>query len=263
MLFGGGMAAVLLLAFQAIQREQSEAHRPSLDAPFVASLEPVVERMLALAEVGPTDHVVDLGCGDGRIVVAAARDRGATGLGVDLDPARIREAEAAARSAGVDTRVRFRVQNLFETGIADADVVALYLLPELNLRLRPRLLAELRPGARIVSHAFDMGDWPPDRSSDAEGAKVYVWVVPAPVAGRWTLTDPAGRRAEVALDQRFQTLSGTASAGGQRGPLRNPRLSGDRVRFTANLGSGPQTFEGQWSQGSIALSGGWRMERAG
>ena len=114
--------------------------------------------MLDLAQVGPSDYLIDLGCGDGRIAVAAAR-RGARALGVDLDPLRIEEAAAAARIAGVEAHVRFRRQDLFRTPIYDASVIALYLLPRINLALRPRLLTELRPGARIVSHAFDMGDW--------------------------------------------------------------------------------------------------------
>jgi SAM-dependent methyltransferase len=213
--------------------------------------------MLALAEVGPSDHVIDLGCGDGRIVVAAARSRGATGFGVDIDPARIREAEANARAAGVEDRVRFRLQDLFEAPISDASVVAIYLLPEINLRLRPRLLAELRPGTRVVSHAFDMADWRPDRSTDVEGARLYLWIVPARVAGRWTLTGTGGRSAAIVLEQRYQDVSGN---------VREAHLSGDRLRFVADLGEGPRVFEGRIAGERIeplSPTEGWHMVRAG
>jgi SAM-dependent methyltransferase len=237
-------------------RETVAEPRPKLDAPFVASLEPVVERMLSLAEVGARDHVVDLGCGDGRILIAAARSRGATGFGIDIDPARIREAEANARAAGVAGRVRFQVGDLFEAPIREASVVALYLLPELNLRLRPRLLAELRPGTRIVSHAFDMGDWRPDRTADADGVPVHLWIVPAQVAGLWTLTDSQGRRATIRLEQRFQQVSGNVEV---------PRLAGDRLRFSAELGGRTRLFEGRVSRDGIEPlnpHAGWSMERA-
>jgi ribosomal protein L11 methylase PrmA len=135
--------------------------------------------MLKLAGVGKNDVVYDLGCGDGRIVIAAARDFGARGVGIDINPERIREARRNARKAGVSSRVQFIEQDVFEAGIAQATVVFLYLLPDLNLKLRPKLLRELRPGTRVVSHAFAMGDWKPDRQIDVQGNKVYCWVIPA------------------------------------------------------------------------------------
>jgi SAM-dependent methyltransferase len=238
------------------QREPAPAARPKLDAPYVATLENVVGRMLSLAEVSAADHVVDLGCGDGRIPIAAARGRGASGYGVDIDPVRIAEAKANARRAGVEDRIRFEVRDLFEAPVERASVVALYLLPELNLRLRPRLLAELRPGTRIVSHAFDMGDWRPDRSAEIDGAKLYLWVVPARVAGRWILTDEHGRSAAIALGQRYQDVSGN---------VREARLSGDRLRFVADLPGGPRPFEGRIAGDRIEpldAAARWRMERA-
>lgn len=122
--------------------------------------------------------MIDLGTGDGRILIAAARDRGARGLGVDIDPVRIRQAQANARRAGVADRVDFVVADLFETPLGQADVVMMYLLPEVNLQLRPRLRAELRPGARVVSHAFDMGDWQPDDTRRMGGDTVYRWTIP-------------------------------------------------------------------------------------
>lgn len=151
---------------------------PKLDVPYVTTRPETIGLMLQMGDVGPDDYVIDLGTGDGRILIAAARDRGARGLGVDIDPVMIRRAEANARRAGVADRVTFEVRDLFDTPLADADVVMMYLLPQVNLRLRPRLLAELRPGARVISHAWDMGDWEPEDTQRAGGAVVYRWTIP-------------------------------------------------------------------------------------
>jgi ubiquinone/menaquinone biosynthesis C-methylase UbiE len=154
-----------------------------LDVIFVATDLEVVHAMLEAAQVGPGDVVYDLGCGDGRIVVTAARRYGARGVGVDLDPERIREARENAARAGVGDRVTFLRQDLFATDVSAATVVALYLSPEINLRLRPRLLRELRPGSRVVSHQFDMGDWLPERTFEVAVAggtrRVFLWRIPA------------------------------------------------------------------------------------
>jgi ribosomal protein L11 methylase PrmA len=138
----------------------------------------VVEEMLQLANVTNEDLVYDLGSGDGRIVIAAAQKRGARGIGIDIDPQRVREARENAQRAGVSDRVEFRQQDLFQTDFSDATVVTLYLLPRLNRQLRPRLLSQLKPGTRIVSHAFDMGDWKPEKVVQVDGRTVYYWVVP-------------------------------------------------------------------------------------
>jgi SAM-dependent methyltransferase len=151
---------------------------PKLDVPYVTTRPEVIALMLEMAHVGPDDYVIDLGTGDGRILIAAARDRGARGLGVDIDPVMVRRAKSNARRAGVADRVTFEVRDLFDTPLADADVVTMYLLPQVNLRLRPRLLAQLKPGARVVSHAWDMGDWKPDEVRRAGGAVVYLWRIP-------------------------------------------------------------------------------------
>lgn len=134
--------------------------------------------MLRLANVQSDDVVDDLGSGDGRIVITAAQERGARGIGSDINPQRIREANENAQKAGVTDRVQFRQADLFETDFRDATVVTLYLLPDLNLKLRPKLLRELKPGTRIVSHAFDMGDWQPEKVVEVDGRTVYYWVVP-------------------------------------------------------------------------------------
>ena len=152
------------------------------DVIFVPTPNDVVARMLELAQVTPGDTVYDLGCGDGRIVIAAAQKYGARGVGIDIDPHRIAEARENAQRAGVAGRVRFVLGDLFETDISPATVVTLYLLTELNIKLRPKLLAELRPGTRVVSHAFAMGEWKPERTDDVSGNRVFLWRVP-PQAG--------------------------------------------------------------------------------
>jgi ubiquinone/menaquinone biosynthesis C-methylase UbiE len=150
----------------------------SRDVPYVPTPEPVVEKMLEVAKVGPNDVVYDLGSGDGRINITAAKKYGARGVGVDIDPERVLEARDNAKAAGVSDKVEFREGNLFEMDLSEATVVTLYLLQSLNLKLRPKLLSELKPGTRIVSHSFDMGDWEPLERLDVEGRKVYYWVVP-------------------------------------------------------------------------------------
>lgn len=155
-----------------------------LDVWYVATPHEVVDRMLDEARIRPTDVVYDLGCGDGRMVIAAAKKFGTVGVGVDLDPARIKEARANAKAAGVEKLVTFKVGDMFETDLREANVVLLYLLPELNRRLKPKLFAELPPGARVVSHDFDMGkEWPPDRAIKLGADGIYMWVMP-PLAER-------------------------------------------------------------------------------
>jgi ubiquinone/menaquinone biosynthesis C-methylase UbiE len=148
------------------------------DVPFVPTPNKVVDRMLEIAQVGPNDVVYDLGSGDGRIVITAAKKHGARGVGIDIDPERVREARDNARSAGVSDRVEFREADLFKTDLSEATVVTLYLLSSVNLQLRPKLLQELKPGTRIVSHAFDMGDWKPIKTEKVGSSTVYYWVVP-------------------------------------------------------------------------------------
>jgi len=170
--------AVGALAAAACGAAEPKAAR-KLDVWYVPTTTEVVARMLDVANVKPLDVVYDLGCGDGRIVIAAAKKYGTRGVGVDLDPARIREAQANAKKAGVENLVTFRVGDLFETDLTEATVVTLYLLPELNRRLKPKLFAELAPGARVVSHDFDMGrDWPPDEYIKLGTDGIYLWRMP-------------------------------------------------------------------------------------
>lgn len=176
-------ALLVVVSWQQAVGSEAEPTRPKrkLDVWYVPTPHEVVDRMLDEAKVRPTDVVYDLGCGDGRMVIAAAKRFGTRGVGVDLDPVRIKEARANAKAAGVEKLVEFRVGDMFETDIREANVVLLYLLPELNRRLKPKLFAELAPGARVVSHDFDMGkEWPPDRYIKLGSDGIYVWIMPPP-----------------------------------------------------------------------------------
>lgn len=161
---------------------QQAAPKRSLDVPYVPTPQAVVEEMLKLADVKKNDVLYDLGSGDGRIVITAARKFGTRGTGIDLNPERIKEAQQNASKAGVTDRVTFLNQDLFEADFSEATVVTLYLLPSINLKLRPKLLHDLKPGTRIVSHSFDMGDWKPEKVSEVNGSNIYYWVVPNPAA---------------------------------------------------------------------------------
>jgi SAM-dependent methyltransferase len=174
------LAGILLVLLGVPAHAQVPSATPAVDVPFVPSPSDAVAAMLKLAGVTKGDVVYDLGSGDGRIVITAARRYGARGVGIDIDPARVAEGERNARAAGVADRVRFLQQDLFDADVRDATVVTLYLLPRINLRLRPKLLADLRPGTRVVSYGFDMGDWAPDGSVEVGSSTVYLWLVPRP-----------------------------------------------------------------------------------
>lgn len=232
------------------------------DVPFVPTREETVKRMLGTAGVTKDDVVYDLGSGDGRIVVMAAQKMGARAVGVDIDPERIREANDNARRAGVTSRVEFRQQSLFDAEIKDATVVTLYLLPSVNLKIRSKLLTELRPGTRIVSHDFDMGDWRPDRKESVGDDTVYLWIVPASVEGTYGLTVPTARGetpATLTLRQEFQDVSGTLKLNGKSLPLAEVILQGDAISF--RTAEGPELHfrgrvEGTRIHGNVMPSGG-------
>jgi SAM-dependent methyltransferase len=223
---------------------------PDPDVPYVPTPTNVVEAMLAIAEVGPQDYVVDLGSGDGRIVIAAATRHGARGFGVDLDEHLVARAREAAERSGVAERVQFFARNLFLTDISRATVLTMYLYPSINLQLRPRLFAELKPGTRVVSHDFGMDLWlpdarltipVPDKPYGAPESEIYLWVIPANAAGMWRWSIDTGKGSvayEVRLEQRFQMLSGTARAGGAMAQLEGGRVSGDALRFALTTENG-------------------------
>jgi hypothetical protein len=202
------------------------------DVPYVATPQVTVDEMLRLAGVGPDDFVVDLGSGDGRIVITAAKKFGARGFGVDIDWRLILQAEENARQAGVADRVKFVEQDLFVTDLGQATVITTYLLPFYMLKLRSKLLA-LRPGTRIVSHDFDFGDWRPDQQTSVR-KNVYVWIVPARVSGRWQARlplRPIERLLEIELTQRYQEVSAHARLNGVPSQVWETKLVGDRLTF--------------------------------
>ena len=191
------------------------------DVPFVASPDNVTRAMLEIAKVGPDDYVIDLGSGDGRIVIEAARAFGARGLGVEIDPKLVELSRSRARASGVANRALFREQDLFKTDLTPASVITMYLLPDVNLQLRPKLLA-LRPGTRIVSHDWDMGDWQPDRTITVEvpdkkvglekASRIHLWIVPMRIEGDWCGTGKA-RGTLLRLAQQFQRVRGRFEQG--------------------------------------------------
>lgn len=171
------MLGILSLLFLTLS-STAFAQEQELDVPYVASKPEVVEAMLAIAHVDSTDIIYDLGCGDGRIVITAAKKYGASGVGVDIDPNRILEANESAIKEGVTDKVKFIEQDLFEVDFSSASVVTLYLLPYVNLKLRPKLLAQLKPGTRVVSNEFDMGDWKPEKEIKVGESTIYFWTIP-------------------------------------------------------------------------------------
>jgi len=243
--------------------------------PYVPTPQGVVDRMLEIAKVGPTDYVIDLGSGDGRIVITAAKKHGARGFGVDLNPERIKESTDNARRAGVTDRVAFYQRNLFETDLAQASVITMYLLPRVNLELRPKLL-ELAPGTRLVSHDFDMGDWRADthvavRDDDKYGGSggtsdIYFWVVPAKAEGTWHWQAPVAGKPqsyEIRLDQKHQVITGSVWVGGRTATLQGASLRGADIafHFTAEINGSPVKHEysgkiaGGSINGTVAISG--------
>ena len=205
------------------------------DVPYVPTPPEVVQAMLELADVGSDDLVYDLGSGDGRIVVTAAKEYGARGVGVDIDPERIADGRDNAREAGVEDRVRFIQSDLFEVDLSPATTVTLYLLPDINLRLRPKLMAELRPGTPVVSHAFDMGDWEPETMRQVGNSTVYLWRIPARASGVWEYRIPTAggvleqHRLEVA--QRLDRLHGTVTIDGEPHTIVDGRVRGTEIGF--------------------------------
>ena len=235
--------------------------------PFVVSPDAVVERMLYLAQPKTGERLVDLGSGDGRIVIEAAKRFGTTGLGVDIDPRLVELARANARRAGVESLARFEIQDLFETDLRGVSVVTMYLLPEVNLKLLPRFIAQLKPGARIVSHDYDLGpSWAFDEMIELALAekmvgplgrsRIFLWVVPADARGKWLSDLPEfGGRWQFDIMQEYQVLDVDARTGGASMVVRGARLRGEEIRLaiTGSVGGkGYNTlFAGKVTDGRI------------
>ncbi|WBE24697.1 class I SAM-dependent methyltransferase [Denitrificimonas caeni] len=224
-----------------------------LDVIYVPTDELVVEAMLKMADVTASDILYDLGCGDGRIVVAAAMERGAHAVGVDMDPRRIAEANNLAEMVNVEDRVQFIQDDLLTVDFSDATVVTLYLLPSLNVKLKARILTELKPGARIIAHAFNMGRWQPDAKRAMGGVYLYKWVVPAPLQGTWEWLTDSGKVYRVALEQTFQMLSGQAWIDDEQVELLEAKVLGTRVRLViqAAVTDEPEVFISSYQEGVL------------
>ena len=234
-----------------------------LDVVYVPTPPEVVERMLTMANVKSGDFLIDLGSGDGRIPIMAAKKFGAHGFGVDINPVRVKEAQENAKKEGVEDKVEFRVQNLYDTDISKADVLSMYLLTEINLKLRPRI-EKLRPGTRVVSHAFDLGAWKPDQEDTVGIRKVFFWVVPARVEGRWRV-EAGELNFTLRLDQEFQMVSGSAEIGGRSVPVQDAKLSGPDIRFIVEANGQKRSFTGRVSGDTIEGAGAtpWKATKMG
>ena len=243
--------ALVLPGTLAGQETSAAARTP--DVHFVPTDTTKVREMLSAAEVSPNDVVYDLGCGDGRFVITAVKKyKARRGVCVDIDPARIKESKSNADTAGVTRKIEFIEGDLFEQDLSKATVITLYLLPSLNQRLRPKLFREVRPGTRIVSNAFDMGDWKADRAMTVKTnsgmqSYAYLWIMPADVSGQWRLTTKGGSATEYTLDveQKFQEVSGTAASGGKAVPLTGFSVKGDLVSFTLGEGAARAELTGK------------------
>jgi hypothetical protein len=203
------------------------------DVVWVPTPDEVVERMLNMAQTKPEDYVIDLGAGDGKIAIAAAKKFGARSTGIEYNPDMAALAQRNAQTAGVGGKAQIVQGDIFVSDFTQATVLTMYLLPSLNMKLRPQILA-MRPGTRVVTHAFNMEDWEPDESSDVDGRRVYLWIVPANVSGRWAmeLSGAGGSdKLSLNLDQKFQKIEGVAYLGSTLAGLREPRLSGFRIGF--------------------------------
>ncbi|MCL4801855.1 MAG: methyltransferase domain-containing protein [Burkholderiales bacterium] len=233
----GALVALRLAAFApdaAAQAAKKEEFTPQVgqagkDVIWVPTPEELVERMLRMAQATPNDFVIDLGSGDGRIAITAAKLIGARAMGIEYNPDMVDLSNRKAREAGVDSRVKFVKADIFESDFGQASVITMYLLPGLNLRLRPKLL-DMKPGTRIVSHQFNMDDWEPDERDSLEGRQAYLWIVPAKVQGGWNLAT-GGQTYEISLTQRHQKVEGHVKFGRIEAGLRDARLRGDEIRF--------------------------------
>jgi SAM-dependent methyltransferase len=226
-------------AQQAAEPFTPQVGQQGKDVIWVPTPQALVDKMLDMAKVGPSDHVIDLGSGDGRTVITAAR-RGAVAHGIEYNPDMVELSKRNAEKAGVSGKATFAKADIFESDISKATVLTLFLLPRLNIKLRPTILA-MPPGTRIVSNSFDMEDWKPDETAHVvDGCSGYcrahLWIVPAKVAGRWQLGD-----GELMLEQKFQAVTGTLTVGNVVAPVMDGKLDGDRIAFTA----GDKRYTGQ------------------
>jgi SAM-dependent methyltransferase len=230
------VAFLAAMAFAATAQAQSEKKdfQPQVgqagkDVIWVPTPDDLVERMLRMAQTTPNDFVVDLGSGDGRTVIAAAKRFGARALGIEYNPEMVDLSTRNAAREGVTAKAKFVRGDIFETDFSQATVVTMYLLPGLNVKLRPRIL-DMKPGTRVVSHQFNMDDWQPDETTNLDGRRAYFWLVPARVQGNWRVQS-GGDAWDLALEQKYQVLEGSVKLGAINAGLRETRLKGEKVDF--------------------------------
>jgi precorrin-6B methylase 2 len=221
------------------QQYQPTVGQHGKDVIWVPTPEELITAMLDMAKLTPSDYLVDLGSGDGRIVIAAAK-RGVRAMGIEFNPDMVELSKHNAEKEGISDKATFVQGDIFATDFSKATVLTMYLLPELNIRLRPKIL-DMKPGTRVVTHAFDMEDWQSDQTMEADGRTAYFWIVPAKVAGTWTWTAGSGS-AELTLKQNYQKIEGSLKLDGKELPLKNVKLDGDQISFSAGEGN-PATRE--------------------
>jgi phospholipid N-methyltransferase len=278
------IVVVLCATAATAQDKQKEPDRTG--GPYVPTPQVVVDEMLRMARVGSGDFVVDLGSGDGVIVLTAAKQYKARGMGIEIDPELVKLSNESARRIGVADRTSFQVQDVFKADLSRATVLTLYLLPSMMTELQSKVFRELKPGARVVSHDYHFGDdWRPDdhftfdvpekeKVNGVPRATIYLWVVPAKIAGKWRIKidGASGGQYDLDLKQRFQQFDGRVLAGGKSTKLELPHLRGDEIRFAVSAGAGRHVFSGRVSgdtmEGKVELGTGkgaarWTATRTG
>lgn len=241
-------AAALAQAQPAAKEYEPKPYQEGKDVVWLPTPQAVVNKMLDLAKVTARDTVIDLGSGDGRTVITAAK-RGARALGIEYNPDMVEYSTRAAAKEGLAGKVRFMKADLFETDFSTATVLTMYLLPDINLKLRPKIL-DLKPGTRVVSHAFDMGEWKADRTATVDGKTAFLWIVPAKAAGVWQL--PQG---ELTLVQNFQMVTGTLRTGKRTVLVNGGRLRGDQITFSAGGGAYRGNVRASSIEGTVKSGG--------
>jgi hypothetical protein len=253
------MTGALVYA-QPAQHYEPQVGQEGKDVVWVPTPQALVDKMLDMAKLTPKDYVIDLGSGDGRTVITAAK-RGARALGIEYNPDLVELSTQAAAREGVSDRARFMKADIFQSDFSEASVLTMFLLSSINLKLRPKIL-DLRPGTRVVSNTFDMGEWQADETGRAEGCNqwctAYLWIVPAKVGGSWKLGN-----GELRLAQSFQKVTGTLRTGNVSAPIANGKLSGNRISFTAAGKEYTGQVSGTAMAGTINDGGKWNAVRAG
>jgi hypothetical protein len=237
------------------------------DVIWVPTPDELVKRMLTMAKTTPSDFVIDLGAGDGKIAIAAARDFGARALGIEYNPEMVKLASCLARVEGVADKAQIVHGDIFKEDFSQATVLTMYLLPRLNLCVRHRVLA-MKPGTRVTSNSFNMADWDPDQTTDVQGRTAYLWIVPARVGGTWSFRADGQQPFNVRFDQTFQRIKGEATIGGAKQALKDAALAGDQIRFAFADEKGAMrtvtgTVSGREITGTASTAGGSEVRATG